>query len=81
MSDVPFFFKHFRDVAYSFVQNISHAGVNSSHPLVNEIVFVHVLIWSLNWIVHILEGHVQEKRLFWVMGIDYLFHSLMKQNG
>lgn len=75
-ADVPFLFKHFGDVANSFVQNISHACMDPPHFLFNKVVFVHIGIWCLNGTVHILEGHVQKQWLFWVMKVDYLFHSL-----
>ena len=53
--------------------------MHPSHALVNEVVFLHILIRCFNWIVHILEGHVQEKWLFGVVGINDLFYSLMRQ--
>ena len=79
--NVPFFFEHFGDVAYSFVQYIGHTGMDSSHLLVNIVVFFHVFIRSLNGIVHILECHVKEEWLLWVMGLNYLFYSLISQTG
>ena len=79
--NVPFFFEHFCNVAYSFVEYIGHTGMDSSHLLVNKVVFFHVFIRSLNGIVHILECHVKEEWLLWVMGLNYLFYSLINQRG
>ena len=79
--NVPFFFEHFGNVAYSFVQYIGHTGMDSSHLLVNKVVFFHVFFRSLNGIVHILKCHVKEEWLLWVMGMNYLFYSLINQTG
>lgn len=79
--NVPFFFEHFGNVAYSFVQYIGHTGMDSSHLLVNKVVFFHVFIRSLNGIVHILECHIKEEWLLWVMSMNYLFYSLINQTG
>ena len=74
----PFLFKHFRDVANSFVQYSDHSSMHSAHLLMNKREFVHILVWCLDGIMNILEGHVQEQGLFWVMLIQNLLYPLMK---
>ena len=60
---LPVLLKDPGEISYCLVKYIHHTSVCPSNVVLDELVFVYVLLRRLNWRVDILECHIQEHRL------------------